>query len=303
MANNYIDNYYKYLKNEKNYSNYTILNYINDILEFNNFMKENSFGDLIGIGSNIPRYYLSYLNQKYSPRSVARKLSSLRGFYNFLLREEVTDRNVFSDTSSPKIDRTLPKMVYDEEIENMFNAIDRNSILGKRDYALLEVLYGTGLRVSEFTSLRIQDIDFYNQTFIVSGKGNKERYVPFHDGVKEALIDYLNFSRDELAKKNKNEVSDILFLNFKGGPLTPRGVREILKELNHKAQNNSNVSPHMLRHSFATTLLDNGADLRSVQELLGHANLSTTQIYTHVSREKLKEAYEKYHPMVNEEEK
>jgi len=303
MSNNLINEYYNYLKNERSYSNYTIQNYIKDLHEFNNFLKTNSFGNLLEIENNIPRYYLAYLNQKYAPRSVARKLSSLRGFYNFLLREEKIEKNVFSDTSSPKVEKALPKMVYTEELENIFSTIDRSTAIGKRDYALLEVLYGTGLRVSEFTNLRLQDIDFYNQTFIVVGKGNKERYVPFHDGIKAALLDYLNYGRDELAKRNKKEVTDILFLNFKGGPLTPRGVRVILNDINEKAENNLNISPHMLRHTFATHLLDNGADLRSVQELLGHANLSTTQIYTHVSRENLKKAYDKYHPMADEEEK
>jgi integrase/recombinase XerC len=295
-----INDYYTYLKDERSYSQYTINSYLKDIKEFQDFLKTNSFGKLVDIHSNIPRYYLAYLNQKYSSRSVARKLSSLRGFYNFLMKEEVLENNFFSTTSNPKIEKTLPKMVYTNELNNLFNSIDTTKAIGKRDYALLEILYGTGLRVSEFCSLRIQDIDFYNMNLIVMGKGSKERYVPIHEGIKEALLDYLNFGRDELLKRSK-VVTDILFLNFKGGPLTPRGVRVILNDLNEKAANNLNISPHMLRHSFATHLLDNGADLRSVQELLGHANLSTTQIYTHVSKEKLKEEYDKHHPMSKEE--
>lgn len=298
--NKIINNYYQYLKDERNYSKYTIGSYLRDIKEFQNFLKTNSFGELILINNNIPRYYLAYLNRKYSTRSVARKLSSLRGFYNFLVREEVIENNVFSDTSSPKVEKILPKMVYEEDLNNIFDSIDTKTAIGKRDYAILEVLYGTGIRVSEFANLRIQDIDFYNMNLIVLGKGNKERYVPIHEGIKEALLDYMNFGRDELLKRNKGEITDYLFLNFKGGPLTPRGVRVILNDLNINANNNLNISPHMLRHSFATHLLDNGADLRSVQELLGHANLSTTQIYTHVSKEKLKEEYDKHHPMSKE---
>ena len=296
-----INNYYTFLKDEKSYSQYTINSYLKDIKEFQDFLNTNSFGKLVDIHSNIPRYYLAYLNRKFSSRSVARKLSSLRGFYNFLVREEEIENNVFCDTSSPKIDKILPKMVYTDELNKLFDSIDTTTAIGKRNYALLEVLYGTGLRVSEFTGLRLQDLDFYNMNLIVMGKGSKERYVPFHPGIKEALLDYINFGRDELLKRNKNEMSDTLFLNFKGNPLTTRGVRVILNELNEKAENNLNVSPHMLRHSFATHLLDNGADLRSVQELLGHANLSTTQIYTHVSKEKLKEEYDKYHPMSKKE--
>ena len=298
-----VNNYYIYLKDERSYSKYTINSYLKDIKEFENFLKTNSFGNLTQVHSNIPRYYLAHLNQKFSSRSVARKLSSLRGFYNFLVREEIIENNVFSDTSAPKVEKPLPKMVYSNELNNLFDSIDTKSAIGKRDYALLEVLYGTGLRVSEFCSLRIQDIDFYNMNLIVMGKGNKERYVPIHLGIKDALIDYINFGRNELLKRNVKEITNILFLNFKGGPLTPRGVRVILNNLNEQAANNLNVSPHMLRHSFATHLLDNGADLRSVQELLGHANLSTTQIYTHVSKERLKEEYDKHHPMSKEDEK
>lgn len=297
-----INDYYVYLKDERNYSKYTIGSYLKDIKEFQNFLKTNSFGELIEIQNNIPRYYLAYLNRKYSTRSVARKLSSLRGFFNFLIREEIIENNVFSDTTAPKVEKTLPKMVYKDELNKLFDSIDTTTAIGKRDYALLEVLYGTGLRVSEFVSLRIQDIDFYNMNLIVMGKGNKERYVPIHEGIKEALLDYINFGRDELLKRNKNQIPDNLFVNFKGGPLTPRGVRVILNDLNINAMNNLNISPHMLRHSFATHLLDNGADLRSVQELLGHANLSTTQIYTHVSKEKLIEEVGKHHPMAKEEE-
>lgn len=298
-----VNDYYIYLKDERNYSLYTIGSYLKDIKEFQNFLKTNSFGKLVDIHSNMPRYYLAHLNRKYSSRSVARKLSSLRGFYNFLIREEVIENNVFANTSAPKIEKSLPKMVYTDELNKLFDSIDTSTAIGKRDYALLEVLYGTGLRVSEFASLRIQDIDFYNMNLIVMGKGNKERYVPIHMGIKEALIDYMNFGRSELLKRNKGEIPDKLFLNFKGGALTPRGVRVILNDLNEEAMNNLNISPHMLRHSFATHLLDNGADLRSVQELLGHANLSTTQIYTHVSKEKLKEEYDKHHPMSKEDQK
>lgn len=298
-----ISNFYMYLKNERNYSEHTLNSYLFDIKEFQNFLKTNQFGGLTKLGNNIPRYFLAHLNQKHNPRSVARKLSSLRSFYRFLVQEEIVETNLFATTSAPKQNKRLPKMVYSEEIDNLFESINTDQVIGKRDYAMLEILYGTGLRVSEFTSLRIQDIDFYNQTFIVMGKGGKERYVPFHSGIKEALLDYMNFSRNELLKKETAIPSDALFLNFKGNPLTSRGVRAILKELNEKAMNNQNISPHMFRHSYATHLLDNGADLRSVQELLGHANLSTTQIYTHVSKDKLKEEYEKHHPMAKHKNK
>lgn len=289
--------YKEYLEVEKSYSKYTVLNYLNDIEDFKKFLKTNEFGTLLNLKTNYGRYFLSHLHSNgYKPRTIARKLSSLRSFYRFLMREGIVEANVFDEVSSPKLDKTLPKLVYYQEIDNLFEAIDVRCDIGKRDYALLEILYGTGVRVSELCSLRIQDIDFYNSSIIVMGKGSKERYLPIYDNIKNALLDYLEFSRNELLKKNKNKVPDNLFLNYRGGALTPKGVRHILNNINQTAANNLKISPHMLRHSFATHLLDNGADLRSVQELLGHENLSTTQIYTHVSKEQLKEEYTKYHP-------
>ena len=168
--------------------------------------------------------------------------------------------------------------------------------MGMRNYALLETLYGTGIRVSELCGLKLGDVDFYNDQITVMGKGSKMRNVPIYEGLKKRLFDYIQFSRKELLGKAKGKPINILFLNSKGGPLTTRGVRVILDEITDKACTTLKVSPHMFRHSFATHLLNNGADLRSVQELLGHANLATTQIYTHIMDEKLKSEYLKYHP-------
>jgi integrase/recombinase XerC len=286
-----------YLEVERSYSQYTVLNYLNDIEEYRNFLKTNSLGTLISIKPNVTRYYLFHLNKKgYRPRSIARKMSSLRSLYKFMLNEKMIEVNVFSQVSSPKLDKTLPKVLYDQELDNLFASIDVGTDTGKRDYALLELLYGTGIRVSELCGLRIQDIDFFNSNIIVLGKGNKERYLPIYDSIKSALQDYLAFARNELLKRSTKGTTDVLFLNYRGGSLTPRGVRIILNNINERTANSMKISPHMLRHSFATHLLDNGADLRSVQELLGHVNLSTTQIYTHVSKEKIKTEYMKYHP-------
>lgn len=301
--NKLVLDYISYLEVEKAYSQNTIESYQNDLVEFQNFLSINSFPGITKIKQNIPRYYLSYLNRKYSQRSVARKVSSLRGFYNFLYKEEIIEVNLFSEVIIPKIDKSLPRLVYSEELNILFDSIDTSDAIGKRDYAILEVLYGTGLRVSEFCSLKLSDIDFYNNNFLILGKGEKERIVPFHQGVKEALLDYINYGRIELQKRNKSQISDIVFLNFKGTPLTPRGVRTILDNLAIKVGLSDKISPHMLRHSYATHLLDNGADLRSVQELLGHENLSTTQIYTHVSKENLKEQYNKIFEKTKEVEK
>ncbi|HNZ50289.1 MAG TPA: tyrosine recombinase XerC [Bacilli bacterium] len=286
-----------YLQNERTYSDLTVSAYHSDINEFRDFLKTNNFGTLKQVKPNYTRYYLAHLNnQHYRPRSVARKMSSLRSFYKFMQAEGIVDDNIFSEIPSPKLDKILPKQLYPQEIQALFAAIDEKTALGKRNYALLELLYGTGIRVSECCNLKISDLDFHNQSLIVMGKGSKERYVPFHENVKKAVVDYLQFARPELLKRAKTPPTDILFVNYHGGPLRPRGVRVILDELALVASESMNISPHKLRHSFATHLLDNGVDLRSVQELLGHVHLSTTQIYTHVSKEKLQEEYRKFHP-------
>lgn len=292
-----------YIEQERSYSEHTVLNYINDINEFRKFLKENDFSDLFSLEQTYTRFYKSTLVKKgYSPKTIARKLSSLRSFYKFLLAEKMIDVNLFSELSSPKLDRSLPKQVYPKEIDAMFGCIDNETIIGKRDTALLELLYGTGIRVSELCSLKVADIDFFNQSIIIMGKGSKERYVPLYHGIVSAIKTYLSFARSELMARQKGKVTDKLFLNFRGSDLTVRGVRVILNTLAEKASVGLKVSPHMFRHSFATHLLDNGADLRSVQELLGHVNLSTTQIYTHVSLEKIKEEYMKYHPKAKRDE-
>lgn len=290
--NEALQRFIKYIQNERMYSEYTILNYQKDVLEFEKWLKDESFGTLLKPSSNSGRYYTSFLNEHYrKPRSVSRKLSSLRNFYKYCVREGVCEKNPFGEVSAPKLDKTLPKFLYSEEIEILFDSINTQTLLGIRDNALLEFMYGTGVRVSELCSIKEKDIDYINKQVIVMGKGKKERYLPLHDLVVDSLQEYVSFSRNELQLKNKKEVSDILFLNNHGGPLTPRGVRDILNRLVKKASETYKISPHMIRHTFATHLLNNGADLITVQELLGHANLSTTQIYTHISKEQLKREY------------
>lgn len=292
-----IEKFIDYLRVERNYSPHTTLNYRIDIDSFFDYLKMSEMGNYLKINRNTPRYYLSYLNQKgYSSRTVARKISSLRSFYKFLLQEGVVNSNVFSEMISPKIDKSLPKFLYFEELDALFASINTKTDVGKRDYALLELLYGTGIRVSECCNLQLDDIDLYNKNMIVMGKGSKERYLPLHDNICHALMDYLETARTHLLAKAKNGIHNFLFVNARGGPLTTRGVRVILNNINNRAAADLNISPHMLRHSFATHLLDHGADLRSVQELLGHANLTATQIYTHISKEKLKEAYAEFFP-------
>ena len=292
IMNEALNEFIKYIENERMYSEYTVLNYQKDVIEFEDWLKKESFGSLMKPIGNSGRYYTAHLNEHYrKPRSVARKLSSLRSFYKYCVREGMCEKNPFGEVSSPKLDKTLPKFLYSEEIEALFESINTQTLLGIRDNALLEFMYGTGVRVSELCSIKEKDIDYINKQVIVLGKGKKERYLPLHDLVIDSLKEYIGFARNELQLKNKKEVSEILFLNNHGGPLTPRGVRDILSRLVQRASETYKISPHMIRHTFATHLLNNGADLITVQELLGHSNLSTTQIYTHISNEQLRREY------------
>ena len=187
------------------------------------------------------------MNEKgYKETSIARKLSSLRSFYKFLMVENHVSVNIFNEVSAPKKPKKLPEQLYPEEIQEMFNSIDVTTVLGRRNYAVLELLYGTGVRVSELCGIKMTDIDFYNKYITVFGKGSKERNVPIHDRLKEALFDYIDFSRSELLSKNKESTTDKLFVNYKGGPLTDRGVRIILDEITSKTSECLKIHPHIL---------------------------------------------------------
>ncbi len=296
--------YEAYLQVERGYSEYTISNYLKDVNAFEDYLKAEEMGDLLSIKTkNIGRYYVAHLTGLgYKPKTVNRHISSLRSFYRFLQRKEYVKDNLFSEVETLKNDKSLPHFLYTNEINAMFNSIDTTTALGRRNLAILELLYGSGVRVSELCSLTEKSIDFSDQTLKVFGKGHKERIVPISSKAKEALKNYLALGRTELLMRNEDNNPGELFLNHHGGPLTPRGVRVILNDIVDKAADTFKVSPHMLRHTFATSLLDGGADLRSVQEMLGHVNLSTTQIYTHVSKEKIKEAYMENHPRQRKEE-
>ncbi len=290
--------YRTYLETEKNYSHYTVSSYFKDIEDFKVFLQLEKYGDLLNIKSeNIARYYISYLiNNGYNKKSLARKISSLRSFYRYLVVENIIERSLFDNVETPKIDKQLPKFLYQNEIEMMFNSIDKTTSIGIRDYALLELLYGSGLRVSEICLIEEKNIDFANELIKVFGKGSKERYVPINSRTVKALKEYIHVARPELIRKIEVDAPTVLFVNHRGGALTPRGVRVILDNIIEKNPELSHVFPHMIRHTFATHLLDGGADLRSVQTMLGHENLSTTQIYTHVSKEQIKDAYMRNHP-------
>ena len=283
-----LEMYLDYLKYQKNYSDYTILNYKNDILEYFEFLNRESL-NFEKIEYSDLRFYLMYLKEEKRDNnsSIDRKLSALRGFYKYLANEKVIEQNVFSLLSGLKKEKKLPRYFEYNELEELFSVPDSNDMFGQRDLLLLELLYATGVRVGELTNIKVKDIDLSNRSILVLGKGNKERYVTFGDYCYEAMQRYL--SDGYILINSKNE--DYLFLNKNGGKLTERGVRYILDQLIKKTTLNKNISPHMLRHSFATHLLNEGCDLLTVQKLLGHESIKATQIYTHVTTDRLKEVY------------
>jgi len=297
MVNNQIiDHFIAYLENEKRYSDHTITSYKDDLKSLVDFLSREEFGDLLTVSPRIARFYTATLHEKYSPTSIARKISSIRSFYNYICKEELMKENPFVDVELPKKPKKLPNFIYPEEIENLFKIFDIKKPVDKRDKLILEFLYGTGVRVSELCNIKIRDIDFDRRVVLIHGKGSKDRLVPLHNILIEQLKDYIITTRKEFLKRNNNQDSRNVFLNFKGTSLSDRGVRLIINKILTRSEETLNISPHTLRHTFATHLLNNGADLRSVQELLGHSHLSSTQIYTKVSKEKLKSSYMDAHP-------
>ena len=291
--NVYIDDFINYIRTIRNYSDYTETNYLLDLDNYEEFLKKNKL-NFKKISYNDITKYNKYLKEdlKLSSSSIARHLSSLRSFYNYLLSENIVSDNPFKLVSSPKKEIKLPNYMKYKEFEEMINTCD-DSILGIRNRCLLEILLSTGARIGELINIQLNDINISSKEIKVLGKGNKERIVYINDHTVDALKKYFNNSRPLLLN---NKRSDNLFINHIGGNLTTRGVREILDNIIKKSSLNIKVTPHMFRHTFATMLLNEGCDLKSVQELLGHVNMSTTQIYTHVSNNYIKEVYLHTHP-------
>jgi len=290
--------YINYLEVERNASHYTVRNYTTDLLGFFDFLKTKGIGSLKEVDRHTLRDYLSHLmEQGFVKASIARKLSAIRSFYRYLLREGMVSASPVATTSSPKLDRRLPSFLTIEEVERLLNAPDLSTPLGQRDRALMELLYAAGLRVSELVSLNLGQINLDTNEIRVWGKGSKERMVLMGEPAAEALRHYLSQGRPKLLGGKR---SNALFLNRYGQRLAERRVQRILQEYAKRAGLNKRVHPHMLRHTFATHLLDGGADLRVVQELLGHARLSSTQIYTHVTKSQARKVYLSAHPMARE---
>lgn len=285
----YIDDFIKYLKVVKKDSNYTLINYRDDLLELYDF-----YNDLINIDEIIVREYLEFLYSKGLNRnSISRKLSAIRSFYNYLISCDIISVNYFKDISNPKKAKTLPKYVLDKDLEIMFNYFDKSKTLDQRNLLILEMLYATGVRVGELVLIKIQDIDKYNNSIRILGKGSKERIVFYGSFCEDILDIYLNDGRLKLLKGKESEY---LFINKNGSVLSTRYVRKMIDNVVRKCEINYNISPHTLRHTFATGMLNAGADLVSVKELLGHSSLNTTSIYTHVTNEQIKKVYEIAHP-------
>ena len=284
----YIEKFIRYLEIEKNYSKHTILNYSLDLADFNKFLGGT---EIEKVDYLTLRKYLAALKEKQLVnRTVNRRLSSLRSFFKFLTREGYIKNNPTLILSSPKQEKHLPQFLTEEEVVKLIESVFSKGAKNERplrDRAILETFYSTGIRISELVGLNVDDMDFIGGIVKVMGKGKKERLAPIGDQAIAAIRKYL--------EKRKKQ-SDALFLNKNGKRITTRGVRDIVKKYIHLAGIKDGVSAHTLRHSFATHLLNRGADLRTVQELLGHANLSSTQIYTHLTTERLKNVYDKAHP-------
>lgn len=280
-----IEKFLNLIEHQKNYSLHTVFNYRLDLIEFEKFIRP---VDITAVDYLLLRRYLAHLKEaNFKPRTIARKFSSIRSFYKFLEREKIVESNPASLLSSPKLDKKLPKFLGEEDMARYIESPVLINTLGKRDRAILETLYSTGIRVGELVGLDIEQVDFVGQLVKVRGKGKKERIVPVGLTALMAIQEYLAL---------RKELSGPLFLNNKKSRLTRRGVFLITQRYIKQASLLQRVSPHVLRHSFATHLLNRGADLRAVQELLGHAHLSTTQIYTHVTTDRLKSVYNQAHP-------
>ena len=288
--------YLDVLKYQKNYSDLTIQAYQRDIEQFFLYLREECIEDLSEVQYSFLRGYLSSLHQQnLSAKTINHKMSSLRGFYRYLQNQEYINDNPFLLVDSLKEPQRTPDFLYIDEMVALLDSIDITAPLGKRNKAMLELMYASGLRCREVVELTLAQIDFSRQLLLIHGKGTKDRYVPFHDFAKECLQDYLETERLELMAK-KHQEHHFVFVNKFGGQMTNRGIEDIVNRVTQNYDPTKKIHPHTFRHSFATHLLQQGVDIRLVQELLGHSSLSTTQVYTHVTNQHLKEVYDHAHP-------
>lgn len=284
-----ITKFLKYLEKEKRYSLNTVFAYKRDLNDFLNFISK----EQVEVTEDSIKGYLTSLYIKgIKKATISRRISSIKSFYKFLNKKEIEFNNVINYISTPKKDKVLPTPISKKEKKIILSSFNLNSKLPLRDKLIVVLLYSTGVRVSELVNLKLEDINLEERFIKISGKGNKQRIVPFTLNAKEIMIEYLEKERKEKAKED----NAYLLINKNGDKLTSRGVQLIISKLSKSLFGSSKIHPHSFRHTFATTLLNNGADLRVVQELLGHSSLSTTQIYTHVASKELQNTYNKTHP-------
>ena len=288
MNEKYIEEFIDYLRFEKKYSENTISSYKRDLNKMNSYLKK----DFIKLTKADIQKYIQNLSKNESSNTISRTISSLKSFYKFLEINKYTNTNPLTTIISPKTARKLPKVLSEEEVNKLLD-INLNNDFDYRNKAMLELMYSSGLRVSELINLTVNDVDLKNSLVRIFGKGSKERIVPLNDYATEALNNYILYHRPKLFKQKE---SNYLFLNNHGNQMTRQGFFKTLKKIAKEKGIKSELSPHTLRHSFATHLLKYGADLRSIQELLGHSDISTTQIYTHITNEMLEKNYHEYHP-------
>ena len=297
-----IARYIQYLQYERNASPHTVRNYRSDLLQFRDFLAQGQLGEKVSLKSIDAlriRGFLAFLFEKEKKKSsIARKLAAVRAFFKFLSREHTVSKDPAASVSTPKLARTLPRIMTEEEMNNFLNQVGQAAQSGDpslvRDRAILELLYASGLRVSELVGLDLRKVNFGDGIVLVRGKGNKERIVPFGSKAREAMMAYLP-AREKILREHRT-ANPGLFLNARGGRLTTRSVDRLLKKHVRQFGPNIKASPHSLRHAFASHLLAEGADLRAIQEMLGHKSLATTQKYTQVSIQQLIEVYDKAHP-------
>ncbi|MBS6114141.1 tyrosine recombinase XerC [Thomasclavelia spiroformis] len=290
-----INEYLDCLKYERNYSNNTIASYRREIIHFKIYLVQEGIDDYNDVDYLMLRGYLTKLyDENLAKSSINHRLSALRSFFDYLLKEEFIKDNPFKLVESQKVGQRNPDFLFQEEMIDLLDSIETKDDLGIRNKAMLELMYASGLRCSEVANLQLGDIDFNQMVVLVHGKGGKDRYVPFHEYARDWLIKYIDEARNNLMIKNEGH--NFIFVNKFGNPLTNRGIENIVDRVTFKYDATKKIHPHTIRHSFATHLLNAGADIRTVQELLGHKNLATTQVYTHISKDHLKRVYMKTHP-------
>lgn len=293
----YIDEFQSYLEKERGYSKHTCTSYIHDLHRFNDFLIEYAGTSDISVESidkqTIRHFLGKEFEEGYSAKTVGRRLASVKSFYKYLIKTEVVENNPSNYVKTPKTTKPLPNYIDEKMIEALMEAPPANTVAGMRDRAILELFYSTGIRLSELINITFKKIDFNGNLLKVIGKGNKERLIPFGDQAMKAMERYIAKSGRSLKTADKNAP---LFVNSKGERISQRTVQRSVNMYLRLVTEGEHLGPHTLRHSFATHLLDRGADLRAVKDLLGHSSLSSTQIYTHVQPERMKKIYKKAHP-------